>query len=48
MVSALGHISGAILIPPSLSASGYEALNTIDTVLYWVAQLAGATRLRFS
>src|SRR3981189_1809909 len=44
MVSALGHISGGHFNPAiSIGFWVTKRINTIDTVLYWVAQLAGAT-----
>ena len=44
MVSALGHISGGHFNPAvTIGFWVTKRLNTVDTVLYWVAQLAGAT-----
>ncbi len=43
MISALGHISGGHFNPAV--TIGYwvtKRLNTLDVILYWVAQLAGA------
>jgi MIP family channel proteins len=48
MISALGHISGGHFNPAV--TIGYwvtRRLNTIDVILYWVAQLAGATAAAF-
>jgi MIP family channel proteins len=44
MVSALGHISGGHFNPAvTIGFWVTKRINTLDTVLYWVAQLAGAT-----
>src|SRR6202163_572937 len=43
MISALGHISGGHFNPAV--TIGYwvtRRLNTIDVILYWIAQLTGA------
>ena len=48
MISALGHISGGHFNPAV--TIGYwvtRRLNTIDVILYWVAQLAGAIAAAF-
>jgi MIP family channel proteins len=48
MVSALGHISGGHFNPAvTIGFWVTKRVNTIDTVLYWVAQLAGATAAAF-
>jgi MIP family channel proteins len=48
MVSALGHISGAHFNPAiTIGFWVTKRLNTIDTILYWAAQLAGATAAAF-
>jgi aquaporin Z len=44
MVSALGHISGGHFNPAvTIGIWVTKRLNTVDAILYWVAQLAGAT-----
>jgi MIP family channel proteins len=44
MVSALGHISGGHFNPAvTIGFWVTKRVNTVDTVLYWAAQLAGAT-----
>src|SRR5579863_3399880 len=44
MVSALGHISGGHFNPAvTIGFWVTKRLSTLDTALYWVAQLAGAT-----
>jgi aquaporin Z len=44
MVSGLGHISGGHFNPAvTIGFWVTKRLNTIDTLLYWAAQLAGAT-----
>ena len=48
MVSALGHISGGHFNPAvTIGIWVTKRLSTIDAVLYWVAQLAGATAAAF-
>lgn len=48
MVSALGHVSGAHFNPAiTIGFWVTKRLNTVDTVLYWIAQLAGATAAAF-
>src|SRR6266704_213241 len=48
MVSALGHISGGHFNPAvSIGFWVTKRLNTVDTLLYWVAQLAGAIAAAF-
>src|SRR5213594_4587353 len=48
MVSALGHVSGGHFNPAvTIGFWVTKRVNTIDTVLYWVAQLAGATAAAF-
>jgi MIP family channel proteins len=48
MVSALGHISGGHFNPAvTIGFWVTRRLNTIDTILYWAAQLAGATVAAF-
>src|SRR6476660_5937190 len=48
MVSALGHISGGHFNPAvTIGFWVTKRVNTMDTVLYWVAQLAGATVAAF-
>jgi aquaporin Z len=48
MVSALGHISGGHFNPAvTIGIWVTKRLNTIDAILYWVAQLAGATAAAF-
>src|SRR5580698_6401531 len=48
MVSALGHISGGHFNPAiTIGFWVTKRLNTIDTILYWAAQLAGATAAAF-
>src|SRR5712664_4815542 len=44
MVSALGHISGGHFNPAvSIGLWVTKRISTVDTILYWAAQLAGAT-----
>ena len=48
MISAIGHISGGHFNPAV--TIGYwvtKRLNTLDVILYWVAQLAGAIAAAF-
>jgi MIP family channel proteins len=48
MISALGHISGGHFNPAV--TIGYwvtRRLNTLDVILYWIAQLAGAIAAAF-
>jgi len=48
MVGALGHISGGHFNPAiTIGFWVTKRLNTLDTVAYWVAQLAGATAAAF-
>lgn len=48
MVSALGHISGGHFNPAvTIGFWVTKRLNTIDTILYWAAQLAGAIAAAF-
>jgi len=48
MVSALGHISGGHFNPAiTIGFWVTKRLNTLDTVAYWAAQLAGATAAAF-
>src|SRR3982074_711250 len=48
MVSALGHISGAHFNPAvTIGFWVTKRVNTVDTILYWAAQLAGATAAAF-
>ncbi len=48
MVSALGHISGGHFNPAvTIGFWVTKRVNTVDTVLYWAAQLAGATAAAF-
>ncbi len=48
MVSALGHISGGHFNPAvTIGIWVTKRLNTIDALLYWAAQLAGATVAAF-
>jgi MIP family channel proteins len=48
MVSAMGHISGGHYNPAiTIGVWVTKRLNTIDAILYWVAQLAGATAAAF-
>src|SRR5260370_30565427 len=48
MVSALGHISGGHFNPAvTIGFWVTKRLNTIDALLYWAAQLAGATAAAF-
>src|SRR5260370_6305180 len=48
MVSALGHISGGHFNPAvTIGFWVTRRVNTVDTVLYWAAQLAGATAAAF-
>jgi MIP family channel proteins len=44
MICALGHISGGHFNPAvTIGFWVTKRLNTVDTIAYWVAQLAGAT-----
>jgi MIP family channel proteins len=48
MVSALGHISGGHFNPAvTIGFWVTKRVNTVDTILYWAAQLAGATAAAF-
>jgi aquaporin Z len=48
MVSAMGHISGGHYNPAiTIGVWVTKRLTTIDAILYWVAQLAGATGAAF-
>lgn len=48
MVSALGHISGGHFNPAvTIGFWVTRRLNTLDTILYWIAQLAGAIAAAF-
>jgi len=48
MVSALGHISGGHFNPAvTIGFWVTKRLNTVDTLLYWVAQLVGAIAAAF-
>ena len=48
MVSALGHISGGHFNPAvTIGIWVTKRLSTLDAILYWVAQLAGATAAAF-
>jgi aquaporin Z len=48
MVSALGHISGGHFNPAvSIGFWVTKRVSTVDTILYWAAQLAGATAAAF-
>jgi len=48
MVSALGHISGGHFNPAvTIGIWVTKRLSTIDAMLYWAAQLAGATAAAF-
>ena len=48
MVCALGHISGGHFNPAvTIGFWVTKRLNTVDTVAYWVAQLAGASAAAF-
>ncbi len=48
MVSALGHISGGHFNPAvTIGIWVTKRVNTIDALLYWAAQLAGATAAAF-
>lgn len=48
MISALGHISGGHFNPAvTIGFWVTKRLNTIDTIAYWAAQLAGATAAAF-
>jgi MIP family channel proteins len=48
MVSAMGHISGGHYNPAiTIGVWVTKRLTTIDAILYWVAQLAGATVAAF-
>jgi aquaporin TIP len=48
MVSALGHISGGHFNPAvTIGFWVTKRLNTLDVVLYWAAQLAGAVAAAF-
>src|SRR6266704_6781482 len=48
MVSALVHVSGGHFNPAvTIGFWVTKRLNTVDTILYWVAQLAGAIAAAF-
>jgi len=48
MVSALGHISGGQFNPAvSIAFWVTKRQSTLDTILYWIAQLAGAAAAAF-
>jgi MIP family channel proteins len=48
MVSAMGHISGGHFNPAvSIGLWVTKRITTVDTILYWAAQLAGATAAAF-
>jgi MIP family channel proteins len=48
MISALGHISGGHFNPAvTIGFWVTKRLNTVHTIAYWVAQLAGATAAAF-
>src|SRR6202521_2314677 len=48
MVSSLGHISGGHFNPAvTIGFWVTKRVNTVDTVLYWAAQVAGATAAAF-
>jgi MIP family channel proteins len=48
MVSAMGHISGGHFNPAvTIGFWVTKRLNTLDTILYWAAQLAGAAAAAF-
>ena len=48
MVSAMGHISGGHFNPAvSIGLWVTKRISTVDTILYWAAQLAGATAAAF-
>jgi MIP family channel proteins len=48
MVCALGHISGGHFNPAvTIGFWVTKRLNTVDTIAYWIAQLAGATAAAF-
>lgn len=48
MVSAFGHISGGHFNPAiTIGFWVTKRLNTVDTIAYWVVQLAGATAAAF-
>jgi len=48
MVSALGHISGGHFNPAvTIGFWVTKRVNTVDTILYWAAQLAGAAAAAF-
>jgi MIP family channel proteins len=48
MVSALGHISGGHFNPAvTIGFWVTKRVSTVDTILYWVAQLAGAAAAAF-
>ena len=48
MVSAMGHISGGHFNPAvSIGLWVTKRISTLDTILYWAAQLAGATAAAF-
>jgi MIP family channel proteins len=48
MVSAMGHISGGHFNPAvSIGLWVTKRISTLDTILYWAAQLAGATAAGF-
>src|ERR1700730_11724543 len=48
MVTSLGHISGGHFNPAiTIGFWVTKRVNTVDTILYWAAQLAGATAAAF-
>jgi len=48
MVCALGHISGGHFNPAiTIGFWVTKRLNTVDTIAYWIAQIAGATTAAF-
>src|SRR5215831_6281337 len=48
MISALGHISGGHFNPAvTIGFWVTKRLSTLDTLFYWLAQLAGATAAAF-
>src|SRR5260370_1204880 len=48
MVPALGHIPGGLFNPAvTIGFWVTKRVNTVDTILYWAAQLAGATAAAF-
>jgi MIP family channel proteins len=49
MVTAMGHISGGHFNPAvTIGFWVTRRLNSLDTILYWIAQLAGATAAAYS